>query len=81
MAHKVKLVYAGEDGPGHEHIIEIWTDGIFTLAGHVTDAMLGTYSNDHNGAQPMRIEIVPNSPDMPEIISRTAAEEGKPDGD
>jgi hypothetical protein len=69
VATKIKLVYAGDE-PGHEHIVEIWTDGPHAAAGHVLDALMGVYSKPaptDTIAQrvPMRLEIVPNAPDVP----------------
>lgn len=65
MATKIKMVYAGDE-PGHEHVIEIWTDGPHAAAGHVLDALLGGYGEmTPNGLTPMRMEITPNAPDVP----------------
>jgi hypothetical protein len=36
VATKIKLVYAGDE-PGHEHIVEIWTDGRLEIVPNAPD--------------------------------------------
>ena len=69
MPTKLKMIYAGDE-PGHEHIIELWTDGPHAAAGHVLDALTGSYAQSparHDQIIPMRIEITPNAPDTPDV--------------
>jgi hypothetical protein len=67
MATKIKMVYAADSADVHitEHVIEVWTDGPHAAAGHVLDALLGSYNERKQ--VPMRMEIVPNAPDMPDV--------------
>ena len=73
MATKIKMVYASDSPDITEHVIEIWTDGPHAAAGHVLDALTGSYGPKPTDTRqlgsniPMRMEIVPNAPDMPDV--------------